>query len=272
MIETEFQALYEGWLKTQPDTPERNSIWEKVHYHIYSYAKKRFKASDDDAADFYLYVYPRIESIFKAYKPDYEIQFFIFFAIKLRGMYLNFVSKVSRKNYYVLFRSFVDGEQDLLMAPLSTLEPSSHERKQREKLYAVLKQLPIFDEIMLRLAFGFPLAVRHFRMLLKKKGASIFKDYREYLKSYCQKSEKERTKRRKIMERINVLTIKKMRNSDPSPQDATIQELIRLYHKPKRVVSHDMISRLIGIRKSSLSLKLKKAIDSLRKKLQAQEV
>ncbi|GEM_PF-6416685 len=272
MIETEFQALYEGWSKTQPDTPERNAIWEKVHYYVYSYAKKRFKASDDDAADFYLYVYSRIESIFSNYKPEYQILFFIFFSVKLRGMYLNFVDAVSRKNEYVLFRTFVDGEQDLLISPLSALEPSSHEREQREKLYAVLQQLPIFDEITLRMAFGFPLAVRHFRMLLKKNGASIFKDYREYLKFYCRKSEVERTKRNKIMERINMLTIRKLRNADHSPQDATIQELIQQYHKPKRVVSHNVISRILGIRKNSLSIRLKKAIDSLRKKLQTQEV
>ena len=93
MTETELQELYIQFKQNPVNSNIRKKCKEKLHYIVYSYPAKRFRADFDTASDFYLYFYPKIDEILIKYDPERKVSLQAYLSVQLRLNYYKFIGK-----------------------------------------------------------------------------------------------------------------------------------------------------------------------------------
>ena len=204
----------------------RDKCIEEIHYYVYRYALKRFKANPDLASDFYTNIYNKIQSFFEEYNPNLNIDFSIFLAVKLKNYYLKFITMTMSKEKDIYFEEYQDWNT---LAHTVTHEKSNfkiHSLLEKE-LHNTFNQLDIEVQICIRLRYGFFLNLKHFRYLIDRwQGFAFLNLYKKYTTKLDTWNVNEKEKKEKIL-----LEILSMDNS------------INLSHK-KELIKNNKIIKL----------------------------
>lgn len=264
MTETELQELFIRYQGDRDNPAVYQEVLEKLHTHIYRYAKRRFESSDDQASEFYIYVFERIEKILRNYDPGYGISFFIYLSVKLRSYYKDFIEK-EKRNLQNAMESPEEAWKIELFYSDQERKNSETESQDHVLLKRAMDYLPLKENVIIRLYYGFPLNVRQFRYLLQIHGMAAFGIYRDYLKK-CRKKYGGAVKKKKaILERINYLNTKILLLPNKEKYPLRRARLQKKFFSLTPPVSMRLVGSMVGESASMVSRRVKKAIDTMRK-------
>ena len=199
MNETDFQAIYEDYARCNPVTARSSDadsketginkakfeLPQKLHLLLYNYARMRHQQSSDVAADFYLYILPRLEILFDRYTSNRHIPFIAFFSSCINFEFRHFLRrrKLPRKTEEIQSLEAMQ-ERNADISPLEDMTPD---------LKAIFRSLKPLDRIWSKLALGYALAFAELRSILPEDRVAAWaqlRAYRDYLKFIRLKQEK----------------------------------------------------------------------------------
>ncbi len=254
MNETDFQELYASYERSEEGSNERQSCLNTLHHHIYQYPARRFRTDADKAAEFYAYYYGKIDSLFKEYDPSQQISFLTFLSVKLKFAYFRFLSKNRQ-----VTADFKDWNDELTIAP----EPEAASglwAEVKALLMNIINSLALDDEMRIRLYYGFPLKLSHFRELLKRRiGLRIFQMYREYLVAVNKYNFDQQQEKERLLGRLSEL--------DADEARRLRQRLIKRFFKITSPISLRTISKMLDETVSTLHRRITRTVEMIREKI-----
>ena len=257
MPETHFQALYNQYLLSRElsDAKLKEKCLQQLHSYVYSYPLKRYLCDEDTASEFYLFIFRKIEGFFEDYQADKQVNFLAFVAVKVRFAFLKFQEK--RNTYaHTLERQFTGWQTELTgneVLPETGGRTSGLQQKLSMLMREVFQRLDASREIPVRLYYGFPLQLSHFRLLLKQNGnLAVFQHYRDYLITLKSATTEQKQEKEKVMERLQLVYLSLL----DKQKQASIQEeeelkarhrkLIDEYFRIKSTVTLKTVARILN--------------------------
>ncbi|MDH5716756.1 MAG: hypothetical protein OEZ22_03845 [Spirochaetia bacterium] len=262
MDETGFQELFIKYSQSQEGSIEREKCKELLHEHIYLYPIRRYRASSDDASDFYLYLYPKINLLFESYNPNKNISFLVYLSVKLRYYFYKFLEKNKSKKILNIENSHVSWENEADSRPFFVSHENDNDKdKLKSFIQKAIESLEPAEELPTRLYYGFPLRLKHLRFLFKTHGSYlIFDEYREYLNKLNEWEKKESKNKKNLLIKLQKIQLKIETNKEKEDELFKKQkEALDDFFNIKNPISLKKISDILKEAISVIHRKIKKA-------------
>jgi len=228
MNEIDFQELFKLYHASKVGSKERKKALEILHCFVYEYPHRRFRSGREAASEFYMEVFERIETWFHDYDPNYNVSFIIYLNIKLRGTFFNFIQKKRDARLALNSNDFHEINPDQNYTSLFGTESAGlneSDEKNRYLIQYALNQLSMDEQIAVRLHYGFPLKLSHFRALQKKHTTfSSVEAYRKYLHLLAGHFDKESAEKENTFMQLVKFEVRKRQKRQDNKTDDTLRQ------------------------------------------------
>lgn len=260
MNETEYQELFRLWQHSEEASAEREKAVNTLHSLIYRYPVRRFRADNDTASEFYLYMYGRIEEFFSKYDPSYGITFLTYVSHRLKGYYFNFIERCRPSENPLEYTLDENWDTPAENSMTGTDSVNSQINRYIKKAFHVLED---DEHLVTRLYYGFPLLLKQLRNLVRKQASfRVFTLYREYLDRLQQWEDRQRRKTESIQEKLARLESEIIDSNTGHDRREALLDEIRKYRPPVPIT---FIGRLIKESKSNVYRKIESAREKIKK-------
>jgi len=270
MNETSFQQLFVLYKESKPGSEQKKKVLNEIHHYIYSYPSRRYQVSSDLSADFYAENIQKIESFIEQYDPSYNISFYVYLTVKIKRRFLNFLEKnnhiKNKENINEFYEISPDAHYDPVFEPTHAYGGDKKNTIQY-LLGKCLAKLPIDEEIPLRLHFGFPLKLSHFRELKRQhKSVDLFSNYRKYLELLQDNLQKEKSVKETMFTKLIYLDYR-IKTDNLTSHKVRKDKILAQYFKPRSGLQLKFISLVVNQNITFVHRRIKSAKKKLLKLL-----
>ncbi len=266
MNETDFQELFNLYDRSSAER-YRKVILKELHRFVYDYPRKRFRATQDQASEFYMATAPRIEQILDEYDPSYNIAFDVYLLVKMKRRYLNFLAKKHKQEMRENINAFYEIKPELKYE--SVFDHSQEYSAQEDtSIGDILGQLEPEEETVIRLYYGFPLRLKNFRVLFQRNGTrNFFSEFRQYRDSLEQKRAEEKKEKEKLHEKIHYLNLdmqQRLQETETQKNEQKKKRLLERFFSVHRGEPMRVIASLMNTSISYVHRRLKKGNEKIK--------
>lgn len=270
MSETDFQELFVSYEKSPESLKKRQNLIRALHLYVYEFPKRRFHADDDRTIEFYMQTASSIETLLDEYNPSYGIAFDVYFLVKLKRRYLNFLARKHKEKMRENMNDFYEISHELRHESVfdHSADYSPAQAIGEEVINTVLENLEPEEETVIRLYYGFPLRLTNFRLLQKRHGNRKFlKTFREYRKGLERRRSEEKREKEKVFQKIHYLNFDTQKKEQEG-YAANKEKLIGRFYSVRRGEPLRIVAELMNSSITYVHRRLKRGLKNIETILQ----
>lgn len=231
--------------------------------YIFRYVRSRFRCSTDVAADFYIYLYDRIQNCLQTYHDYRDLSFSRFFTAYIRNSFRNFIKQQRRTElqHVVSMPGLSVGQSAQDSLRLNTLHDDSRTRR----IWQLVDSLPDAKSLPFKLYYAAELNLKDLHYILKLTGDAMLAQ--QFIQDFHQRRQQRALRIERIRQRLDIIQTQLDLKGDQTRmkqdcfhrrQQRWKRRLMQIVHGMRGLYSLDELADLMQVSKSTVARRLER--------------